>query len=39
MDSGYWEKRFQGARRIDSQFPIDANELRQRVSATIGSSN
>jgi cell wall-associated NlpC family hydrolase len=39
MDSGYWEKRFQGARRIESQFPIDANELRQRVSATIGSSN
>jgi cell wall-associated NlpC family hydrolase len=39
MDSGYWEQRFQGARRIDSQFPIDASELRQRVSATIGNSN
>src|ERR1700761_5081977 len=39
MDSGYWEQRFQGARRIDSQFPIDSSELRQRVSATIGNSN
>lgn len=39
MDSGYWEQRFQGARRIDSQFPVDAAQLRQRVSATIGNSN
>jgi cell wall-associated NlpC family hydrolase len=36
MENGYWEKRFQGARRIETAFPIDGNDLRQRVSATIG---
>ncbi|RKP52746.1 C40 family peptidase [Trinickia fusca] len=39
LDDGYWEKRFTGARRIESQFPIKADELRQRVSATIGGSD
>jgi cell wall-associated NlpC family hydrolase len=37
MENAYWEKRFQGARRIDASFSAsDANDLRQRVSATIG---
>ncbi|MBN3790005.1 C40 family peptidase [Burkholderia sp. Ac-20353] len=36
LDSGYWEKRFTGARRIESQFPMKADDLRQRVRATIG---
>ena len=36
MENGYWEKRFTGARRIDAAFPMDGNDLRQRVSATIG---
>jgi cell wall-associated NlpC family hydrolase len=35
MENGYWEKRFTGARRIDS-FQMDGEQLRQRVSATIG---
>jgi cell wall-associated NlpC family hydrolase len=38
MEDGYWEKRFTGARRIESQFPVKADELRQRVSATIGGN-
>jgi cell wall-associated NlpC family hydrolase len=38
MDNSYWEKRFTGARRIETAFPMDGNELRQRVSATIGGS-
>ncbi|KVV46654.1 peptidase P60 [Burkholderia territorii] len=36
LDSGYWEKRFTGARRIESAFPMKADDLRQRVRATIG---
>ncbi|AOI65979.1 peptidase P60 [Burkholderia territorii] len=36
LDSGYWEKRFTGARRIESTFPMKADDLRQRVRATIG---
>ncbi|PAJ80401.1 C40 family peptidase [Burkholderia ubonensis] len=36
LDSTYWEKRFNGARRIESQFPMKADDLRQRVRATIG---
>src|SRR6201996_6990344 len=36
MEDGYWEKRFQGARRIEAAFPMDASELRKRVSATLG---
>jgi cell wall-associated NlpC family hydrolase len=38
MDDGYWEKRFTGARRIESTVP-QQQELRQRVSATIGGGN
>jgi cell wall-associated NlpC family hydrolase len=36
MEDGYWEKRFQGARRIENAPVGDASELRQRVSASIG---
>jgi cell wall-associated NlpC family hydrolase len=36
LDEGYWEKRFTGARRIENAQPMDASDLRQRVSATIG---
>ncbi|SAK39119.1 C40 family peptidase [Caballeronia ptereochthonis] len=36
MEDGYWEKRFQGARRIENAQFNDGAELRQRVSATIG---
>ncbi|KND55219.1 Lipoprotein spr precursor [Candidatus Burkholderia verschuerenii] len=36
LDDGYWEKRFTGARRIENAQPMDASDLRQRVSATIG---
>jgi cell wall-associated NlpC family hydrolase len=36
LDGGYWEKRFEGARRIENAQAIDTNDLRQRVSATIG---
>ncbi|MBN3753413.1 C40 family peptidase [Paraburkholderia sp. Tr-20389] len=38
MDDGYWEKRFTGARRIETTVP-QQQDLRQRVSATIGGSN
>ncbi|CBW74813.1 NlpC/P60 family protein [Mycetohabitans rhizoxinica HKI 454] len=33
LDSGYWEKRFTGARRLDAAYP-KADALRQRVSAS-----
>ncbi|WP_250513429.1 C40 family peptidase [Caballeronia sp. INDeC2] len=36
MEDGYWEKRFQGARRIENAPIGDGSELRQRVSASIG---
>jgi len=38
MDDGYWEKRFTGARRIETSF-TGQQELRQRVNATIGGAN
>ncbi|MEM5385309.1 C40 family peptidase [Paraburkholderia phymatum] len=38
LDSGYWEKRFTGARRIETSVP-QQQELRQRVSATLGNGN
>jgi cell wall-associated NlpC family hydrolase len=38
MDNSYWEKRYTGARRVEATFPIDGVDLRQRVSATIGSN-
>ncbi|WP_175791575.1 C40 family peptidase [Burkholderia ambifaria] len=37
LDNGYWEKRFTGARRLESEFPMKADDLRQRVRATIGA--
>lgn len=39
LDSGYWEKRFTGARRLESEFPMKAEDLRQRVRATIGDDS
>ena len=39
LDSGYWEKRFTGARRIASEFPMQPEDLRQRVRATIGDDS
>ncbi|HEV3104765.1 MAG TPA: C40 family peptidase, partial [Trinickia sp.] len=38
LDNGYWEKRFTGARRVETHFPIKAEELRERVSATLGAT-
>ncbi len=38
LDSSYWEKRFTGARRIETKFDGKADDLRQRVSATLGGS-
>jgi len=38
LDDGYWEKRFTGARRIETQFPVRVEDLRKRVSATIGGA-
>ena len=38
LDSGYWEKRFTGARRLESEFPVKADDLRHRVNAVIGGS-
>ncbi|MCG1018205.1 MULTISPECIES: C40 family peptidase [Burkholderiaceae] len=34
LDSGYWEKRFTGARRLDAAYPAKADALRQRVSTS-----
>ncbi|MGN6316557.1 C40 family peptidase [Trinickia sp.] len=38
LDDGYWEKRFTGARRIETQFQSKGDDLRQRVSAAFGDS-
>jgi cell wall-associated NlpC family hydrolase len=38
MDDGYWEKRFTGARRIETSYQ-DGQDLRQRVNAAIGGNN
>ncbi|GLU31624.1 C40 family peptidase [Trinickia caryophylli] len=38
MDDRYWEKRFTGARRIESHVPLKPEELRQRVSATMDAT-
>ncbi len=37
LDDGYWEKRFTGARRIETQFQVNGDDLRKRVSATLGT--
>jgi cell wall-associated NlpC family hydrolase len=40
LDDGYWEKRFTGARRVETSFTSEQEqELRQRVSATISGGN
>jgi cell wall-associated NlpC family hydrolase len=40
LDDGYWEKRFTGARRIETSYQDQGSQdLRQRVSATMDSSN
>jgi cell wall-associated NlpC family hydrolase len=38
LDDSYWEKRFKGARRVETHFPDNPEELRQRVSATVDVS-
>jgi cell wall-associated NlpC family hydrolase len=38
MDSGYWEKRFTGARRIEASYQ-EGEDLRKRVNATLGGNN
>ncbi|WP_035467353.1 C40 family peptidase [Burkholderia sp. WSM2232] len=38
MDDGYWEKRFTGARRIETSYQ-GGEDLRKRVNATIGGNN
>ncbi|HEX7913482.1 MAG TPA: C40 family peptidase [Paraburkholderia sp.] len=37
MDSGYWEKRFTGARRIETSYQ-GGEDLRKRVNAAIGGN-
>jgi cell wall-associated NlpC family hydrolase len=37
MDDGYWEKRFTGARRIETSY--EGDDLRKRVTATISGNN
>lgn len=41
LDSGYWEKRFTGARRVETSYQQsqEIQDLRQRVSASIGGGN
>ncbi|MDR3098103.1 MAG: C40 family peptidase [Paraburkholderia sp.] len=40
LDSGYWEKRFTGARRIETSFTPDQQQgLKQRVSAQFEGSS
>ena len=39
LDDGYWVKRFTGARRVETNFPVKADELRQRVSATMNGGD
>ena len=39
LDDGYWEKRFTGARRIETAFPVKGDDLRKRISATIGGTD
>jgi cell wall-associated NlpC family hydrolase len=38
LDDLYWEKRFTGARRIETQFSVNPDDLRQRVNATLGGN-
>jgi cell wall-associated NlpC family hydrolase len=38
LDDGYWEKRFTGARRIETSYQ-GSEDLKQRVNAAIGAGN
>jgi cell wall-associated NlpC family hydrolase len=38
MDDGYWEKRFTGARRIETSYQ-GSEDLRQRVNASLSGNN
>ncbi|MGA7776711.1 MAG: C40 family peptidase [Paraburkholderia sp.] len=38
LDEGYWEKRFTGARRIETSYQ-GAQDLKQRVNATLNGGN
>ncbi len=38
LDEGYWEKRFTGARRIETSYQ-GAQDLKQRVNAALNGSN
>jgi cell wall-associated NlpC family hydrolase len=38
LDEGYWEKRFTGARRVETSYQ-GSQDLKQRVNASIGGSN
>jgi cell wall-associated NlpC family hydrolase len=38
LDEGYWEKRFTGARRIETSYQ-GSQDLKQRVNATLGGGN
>jgi len=40
LDDGYWEKRFTGARRIETSFtPQQQQDLRQRVSVQLNGNS
>ncbi|HEY4298413.1 MAG TPA: C40 family peptidase [Paraburkholderia sp.] len=38
LDDGYWEKRYTGARRIETSFP-EQQALKQRVSVSLDGGN
>jgi hypothetical protein len=38
LDDGYWEKRFTGARRVETSYQ-GSQDLKQRVNAAIGGGN
>jgi cell wall-associated NlpC family hydrolase len=40
LDDGYWEKRFQGARRVETSFtPQQQQDLKQRVSIQLDGNS
>jgi cell wall-associated NlpC family hydrolase len=40
LDDGYWEKRFTGARRVETSFtPQQQQDLKQRVSVQLNGNN
>jgi cell wall-associated NlpC family hydrolase len=38
LEDSYWEKRFKGARRVETHFSEQPDDLRKRVSETINAS-